>query len=192
MSNCLIIFVKNAQLGKVKTRLAKTMGDEEALRIYQVLLNHTHEITIPLEFSKQVYYSEHLEDEDIWGKEFECFVQDGGDLGHRMSNAFQEAFNTHDRICIIGSDCAALHTELIQDAYEHLDLQDVVLGPAIDGGYYLLGMKNYHPEIFENINWSTSTVLAETIARIKKLGLSYSRLPELSDIDTQEDWDNHK
>ena len=145
----LIIFVKNAVKGKVKTRLAATIGDEKALEIYQILVQHTFDITIALPVNKAVFYSDFLQ-EDIWSPAFyENFVQSGTDLGERMYQAFQQGFATgYEQVCIIGSDCYELTEQIIQQAFEKLELTDVVIGPAEDGGYYLLGMKGLHETIF--------------------------------------------
>ena len=105
-----------------------------------------------------------------------------------MSHAFKKAFETHQKVVIIGSDCASLTKEIVEKAYKALNTNPFVIGPAIDGGYYLLGMNQYFPQVFENIEWSTPSVFPKTIEIIENLGKSYFLLPELSDIDTEEDW----
>ena len=109
-------------------------------------------------------------------------------MGERMDKAFQVALGLHAKAIIIGSDCASLTPTIIENAFELLDVYDYVIGPASDGGYYLLAMKEPRPELFQGISWSTDQVLSQTIERIKKRGQSYSLLPELSDIDRAEDW----
>ena len=184
----LIIFVKNAVKGKVKTRLAATIGDEKALEIYQILVQHTFDITIALPVNKAVFYSDFLQ-EDIWSPAFyENFVQSGTDLGERMYQAFQQGFATgYEQVCIIGSDCYELTEQIIQQAFEKLELTDVVIGPAEDGGYYLLGMKGLHETIFQNKNWSTQTVLPDTLNNLKDADLTVALLPELTDVDEEKD-----
>lgn len=189
MKQALLIFVKNAVKGKVKTRIAATLGDETALAIYQHLLRHTVRNTQIPSLRKFVYYAEYLEYEDIFSNEqYEKQIQIGDDLGARMQAAFTHAFlNGNERVAIIGSDCLEITTEIIENAFEQLDHNDVVIGPALDGGYYLLATKTIHSGLFENINWSTDQVLAQTLNICRRHELSVAQLQVLSDIDTEED-----
>lgn len=184
----LIIFVKNPILGKVKTRLAATLGHEKALEIYQVLLQRTFNVTITLSVNKAVYYSDYIQ-EDIWSPPFyDKYVQSGNGLGDRMHHAFNQGFEGgFEQVCIIGSDCYELTEEIIQQAFEKLDSTDVVIGPAEDGGYYLLGMKALHTSFFQGKNWSTNSVLSDTLNNIKDSGLTVALLPELTDVDDEKD-----
>lgn len=183
----LIVFAKNPELGKVKTRLAKDVGEEEALRIYKLLLDHTRQETTRSLAACYAYYTTNVAEEDGWKAEKR--IQVTGDLGTRMSAAFREQLHHHDRVCIIGTDCAGLTAEKINQAFEALDEYDFVIGPANDGGYYLLGMKAPGEELFEQISWSSEEVLSQTIDRIKGLGKRFYLLPELIDVDTIEDWE---
>lgn len=189
MKNGLIIFAKNPEIGKVKTRLAATIGDEAALSIYEHLLSHTASITSYLPVDKFVFYSSLILQEDIWcNKHFYKQVQAGNDLGERMKNAFAATFlNGYDKIVIIGTDCPRLGAGIIMNAFACLNSRDVVIGPAEDGGYYLLGMKQPYSDLFEKINWSTNTVLKETQMKCTALQLSYYLLPVLNDIDEEKD-----
>jgi uncharacterized protein len=185
----LIIFVKNPEIGRVKTRLAKTIGDEQALSIYQKLLLYTKEITKGLNADKSVYYSEHIENNDLWDNMlFSKHLQRGDDLGERMQNAFADAFaQGKERVIIIGSDCLELETYMIKEAFAVLENNDVVLGPAKDGGYYMIGMTAFLPTLFEDKNWSTDDLLMDTILDLKKMNAKYYLLKTLNDIDTIED-----
>lgn len=183
----LIIFIKNAQLGKVKTRLAATVGDEAALAIYNKLCLYTKSIAMRSESNNYVFYSNFIEEEGIWDS-FNKRLQKGDDLGERMKNAFEEVSTSFTKTIIIGSDCATLSEEILNLAFQLLENQDVVIGPAEDGGYYLLGMKKVFPCLFENIEWSSDSVLTKTIEAVEKLQLKYALLPTLSDIDTEQDW----
>ena len=185
----LIIFIKNVVKGKVKTRLAKDLGDDKALEIYKQLLEHTKSITQDLGLSKHIYYSDQITENDIWNRsKFSKKVQSGGDLGERMSNEFLAGFNDGQHsICIIGSDCYDLTSQIIEQAFESLKSHDYVLGPANDGGYYLLGMNDFTPQLFENKTYSTNDVFKEALYEIKKLNKSYIVLPELTDIDDVND-----
>ena len=189
MKKALIIFVRHPELGKVKTRLAAGIGNEAALCIYKKLLEHTLTITKTIEADKFVYYADHIVNDDMWQHEhYYKLLQENADLGKRIQTAFQTVFDRgYKRVCIIGSDCYELSTEIIDDAFTALDQNDVVVGPAKDGGYYLLGIKELHHQLFENKNWSTETVFAETIQTINELNLSFTTLPVLKDVDVVED-----
>jgi uncharacterized protein len=190
--NALIIFIKNPVKGKVKTRLAETVGDEKALEIYQALLQKTLEIVTNVNCEKYLYYSDKVEKNDIWENDkFIKKLQKGEDLGERMLNAFAEVFKNKQikNIAIIGSDCPSLSTSLIEKAFEELRYNAYVIGPAYDGGYYLLGMRALREEIFEKIIWSTDRVLSDTLKKINKMVKSYYLLPPLPDVDTWEDWE---
>lgn len=193
MKDCLlIIFVKNPVLGQVKTRLASEIGEEQALHTYQLLLERTASITQPLNIDKVVYYSfDPLEKDHFNAHYFNKKRQINGDLGEKMKHAFNENFTAgYKLIVIIGSDCAELESSDIVKAYDLLNSHDSVLGPAKDGGYYLLGLKKPFDRIFENKIWSTSSVLEEAIQDLEQEKLSYAMLKELSDIDTLEDLNN--
>ena len=185
----LIIFVKNPELGKVKTRIAKTAGNKRALQIYIELMKHTRKIATAIDTSRLLFYSQEINHKDDWSNEdFQKHLQEETDLGGRMSAAFAEGFKMHDKVVIIGSDCASLTTEIVEAGFAALEQHDFVLGPALDGGYYLLGMKKYTPALFEAMPWSTETVGQITLDRIEAMGKSCFFLTELSDIDFEEDW----
>ncbi len=190
----LMVFVKNPQRGKVKTRLAKTVGDDKALKIYNILLNHTLTITNGANCDKAIFYSDFIDESDMWNKAlFGQFIQEGNDLGERMQNAFKYAFSEHyKRIVIIGSDCLDLNEQIINDAFEILHDYEIVIGPANDGGYYLLGMRTFYKELFKNKKWSTEKVLPDTLLDISKLDVSVKLLPTLSDIDEEKDLAKHQ
>tara|TARA_B100001146_G_scaffold178376_1_gene159958 strand:- start:182 stop:790 length:609 start_codon:yes stop_codon:yes gene_type:complete len=188
--NLLIIFTKNPELGKCKTRLAKSIGDTAALEVYKKLLQHTAKVTQDLSADKVVFYNiEPIDQDDFSSTYFSKKTQRGDDLGEKMSNAFQEGFqNNYEKVVIIGSDLYDLQTRDIDEAFLQLTHNDYVIGPAKDGGYYLLGMKKFTPEVFQEINWSTATVLKETlhILKNKKVAL----LTQKNDIDTIDDIKN--
>lgn len=191
MDNALIIFVKNPRQGKVKTRLAKTVGDERALEVYNELMDITaREVSKVNSADCFVFYSNFLpEEDDIWKDEYVIKeLQEGEGLGERMKNAFKHLFDQgYERVAIIGSDLPEMTHELIEQAFAELDEVEVVLGPAKDGGYYLLAMKEYLPELFENKTWSTDSVFDETIEDLIGMKKIWHELPILNDIDTEED-----
>lgn len=186
-----MLFVRNPELGKVKTRLAKDLGEQKALAIYIKLLEHTRIITKDLEADKLVYYAGEMKESDLWDNSiYHKKVQPDGDLGYKMEHAFSNAFKDgYNAVVIIGSDCLQLSRQIIEQAFEALKNHDVVIGPATDGGYYLLGMKQLHSDLLREKPWSTSEVFPLTVATINKMGLTYTLLPVLSDIDRAEDVD---
>lgn len=185
--NLIITFTRNPELGKVKTRLAKTIGNPSALTIYKKLLKHTESILRPLTCDKAVYYSVKIRENDIWDSNiYQKHQQNGEDLGERMANAFKNGFKSeYQKIIIVGSDLYDLKTEHINQAFEVLKNNDVVLGPAEDGGYYLLGMKKFHAKLFQNKNWGTSSVLKETLDNLEQENVFL--LDTLNDIDVYSD-----
>ena len=188
--NLLLIFTRNPVLGQCKTRLAATVGDQVALEIYRFLLNHTFAITNELLVHKQVYYSNEIWENDIWDSRiFEKRLQQGSDLGERMSNAFRKGFEDgFENIIIIGSDIYELATKDLLEAFDALEQNDFVLGPAEDGGYYLLGMKAYNESVFKNKNWGKEKVFQNTMDDLKneKVYLLKSK----NDIDLYDDVKN--
>ncbi len=190
-NNLLIIFVRNPELGKVKTRLAKSIGDKKALEVYQFLLRRTKDVTQNLDCTKVVFYSNKIEQDDLWKRTFyEKEVQFGFDLGTKMKNAFEKGFeNNYKKIAVIGSDLYDLEPSHINKAFEKLETNDVVIGPASDGGYYLLGLKKIHPDIFKNKKWGTTTVRKDTLKDLEKVNVHL--LEELNDVDVIDDIKNH-
>ncbi len=191
MKNLLLIFIRNPELGKVKTRLAQTLGAVEALKIYQILLEKTRLLALSATTERLLFYSDFIPEHDEWPDElFQKKRQLEGDLGARMEAAFQLAFDQGgSKVLIIGSDCPTLSPAILTAAIEALDHSDFVVGPTADGGYYLLGMKEMTSKVFHDISWSTATVCAQTLEKIAALRKSHTLLPMLSDIDDQSDWE---
>ncbi|PKA82528.1 hypothetical protein ATE92_0659 [Ulvibacter sp. MAR_2010_11] len=183
----LIIFTRNPELGKCKTRLAATIGDEKALKIYNFLLAHTVAITKPVSADKFVFYSEQIWKDDCWDSEiFRKKLQEGTDLGERMQNAFSEIFTMgYEQAIIIGSDMYDIDSTHLEKAFTALKMHDFVIGPATDGGYYLLGMRHVKPELFSNKQWGTNSVLDSTLTDLKNESLY--KLPLRNDVDIYED-----
>ncbi len=186
--NLLLIFTRNPELGKAKTRLAKTVGDETALEIYKFLLERTKQVASAVKSAdKAVYYSVKIRENDIWDENtFQKYQQFGVDLGIRMLNAFKNSFDAgYEKVLIIGSDLYDLSSKNIENAFTALDQNDVVIGPAEDGGYYLLGMNSLQEKVFKNKEWGTATVRKDTLTDLnhKKVKL----LAFKNDIDVYED-----
>ena len=190
--NLLLIFTRNPELGKVKTRLAKTVGDETALEIYKFLLQKTRDISSKVTADKAVYYSVKIRNNDIWDeKKYQKYQQIGEDLGIRMLNAFENSFDAgYKKVMIIGSDLYDLSTENIEIAFNKLDTNDLVIGPAEDGGYYLLGMNSLQENIFKNKDWGTGTVRKDTLLDLKDKKVHL--LSALNDVDVFEDIEHHQ
>lgn len=191
-NSAIIIFQKNAQKGRVKTRLAATIGDEEALKVYRLLTEYTHQVCLELDCPKFLYFSDFITDSES-RDHYELRVQDGKDLGERMKNAFEALFEAgYEKILILGTDCAELDATILKKAFKDLKNEEVVIGPARDGGYYLLGMSKFIPELFEDMPWSTKDVAPETMKRLNELSIPFTTLPTLSDVDNEADWDRVK
>lgn len=185
----LMIFVKNPEKGKVKTRLAASVGNDKAYNIYLKLLEYTIKTAGSVQADKQIWYSSFVDESDEFGGDgFEKKLQFGHDLGERMSTAFHHGFNEgYGKIVIIGSDCPGLTNDIAEKAFRELESYDAVIGPSEDGGYYLLGMRHFYPELFRQIEWSTEDVLNETLLKFEENSISYSRLKKMNDIDTIRD-----
>ncbi len=186
----LVIFVKNIKLGKVKTRLAKTVGDDNAFTIYKALVEVTENATENIDVDKRIYFSDAIVDEK-WLNNVKS-VQKGNDLGERMSNAFQDGFKDgYENIVLIGSDLPNISADIIHDGFKALNDNEVAFGPAEDGGYYLIGMSKFQNCIFEDKAWSTSNLLEETLSELKQKKIEVSLIETLNDIDTFEDLEAH-
>ena len=190
--NALIVFTRNPELGKCKTRLAKDIGDENALDIYKYLLQHTADVACKINASRYVFYSETINENDIWNnKHFYKKLQKGNNLGERMHNAFKKLFKlNYDKVIIIGSDLLDLNASIIENAFKQLDHNDITIGPAVDGGYYLLGMKKLHSTLFNITDWGTDTVYKQTVSKLNHNSVYV--LKTLNDIDYMEDLKPYK
>ncbi len=189
MKKALIIFLKYPELGRSKTRLAATIGNENALKVYIELLSHTNLISRELNCDKYMFYDKVTANKMPWGDDiYHTAYQLESDLGGRMQNAFERLFDRgYEQLVIIGSDCYELTQEIIEEAFNKLKTNKVVVGPAKDGGYYLLGLSQLIPQLFSDVAWSTDEVFSSTVKILKSLNLSYDTTPVLSDIDTEDD-----
>lgn len=187
--NLLIVFTKNPELGKVKRRLAKDIGDEKALAIYYKLLNNTKNATEGVDADVAVFYNQFVDTEDEWSNsKHQKFKQAGSDIGERMFNAMAKGKELgYQKVCLIGADILNISSEIINRAFGRLDYHNWVFGPAKDGGYYLVGSTKPEKEVFNLERWSHTNVLKDTLLLCDKLNLSVSLVDELNDIDTIED-----
>ncbi len=189
----LLVFARVPALGRVKSRLAAGIGEPAALAVYQELLAITRAAIVASGVPATVWLADTAgpnptaTEAQEWA-ELTCRCQPSGDLGQRMTAAFAAAFAAGaGRVAIIGTDCPGLRAEHLLQAVGLLNDHDVVLGPATDGGYYLLGLRQPQPELFQNKTWSTASVLTDTQADAHRLGLRVALLPALRDVDTAED-----
>ncbi len=190
----IIVFTRNPELGKVKTRLAKGIGNKNALEVYKILLKHTDTVLRKTNIDKLISYSVKINKDDIWDNTmYMKEAQKGTHLGERMQNAFTNAFkHNYEKVIVIGSDLYDLNAMHIEKAIEALNSNDLVMGPAKDGGYYLLGMKTLHQTIFKNKNWGTNTVFQETLKDLEDIeDLKIEFLETLNDIDFAEDLETY-
>jgi len=189
----LLIFMRTPQPGKVKTRLARSLGNEKAAEFYRLCTDATlKEIgQLSQEVDKYVSFTEpsdKYEMKRLTGLGFKVAVQEGESLGQRLCNAFSRVLeNGAQRVVIVASDVPDLSARIMTDAISSLDNSDVVIGPCYDGGYYLIGMKELHEELFHGISWGTERVYQQTLDAAKKNGLTVNQLPILMDIDTEAD-----
>jgi uncharacterized protein len=184
----LIIFYKNLVRNKVKTRLAATIGADKAFEIYKAMVEEINSKSQVIKVDKTVYYSDQITKDDVWNSHFKKELQRGENLGEKMMNAFKDVFALgYTKAVLIGTDIPSLTENILNDAFNKLDNNDIVIGPAYDGGYYLIGMRAIQSSLFEDIKWSSSQVLEQTTTRIDNLNLSYSLLPQLHDIDEEKD-----
>lgn len=184
--NLLIIFVKNLEEGKVKTRLAKSIGSKSALKVYEKLLLTTQNISQKVAVDRNIYFSNKV-DYNFWKSDFKT-VQKGIDLGERMQDAFTNGFNQgYKKIVLIGTDLPELSEKIIEDAFQYLDKEEVVFGPSEDGGYYLIGLTSLYKCLFTNKPWSTPELLKSTLQELKEKNINASLMQTLNDIDTFDD-----
>ncbi len=188
----LLIFVKYPEPGKVKTRLAKNIGKERAAQTYSDMAKTVIHNVRSSEYETIIFFDPLDRKSDVEGwlqiNGRNLFPQKGKSLGERMKNAFREAFSIGaKKAVIIGTDCVEISYGIISEAFHTLGKVDVVIGPAVDGGYYLLGLKEPTPEIFNDIHWSTSLVLNQTLKKLMGRRLEFKLLKTLKDIDTVAD-----
>ena len=194
---CLLFFIKNPEKGNVKTRLASAMGDEKAVKLYKrFLFEMLSTLNRGTFLFYLCFYPEHsLKDLKRWlGDHYLYTPQYGENLGKKMKNGFVEAFAmSFKRVVLIGSDIPDLPLEFIEEAFTSLNEKDAVIGPSIDGGYYLIGFsdKSFFPKVFEGIPWGQETVFEKTMKLLEREGKTVHTLQPLRDIDTIKDLQNY-
>lgn len=189
MKPALVVFTKLPIRGRVKTRLTPLVSPRAAAELHRCFLLDTLATASRIKARTVVAYSPRGAADLL--KEFFhgwSIPQQGGSLGERMSSAFQEVFHRgFSPGVMIGSDIPTLPPGFLREAFKALREKDLVLGPAVDGGYYLIGMHRLHPGVFRDISWGTPGVLRQTLERIRELGLRFSCLPVWYDVDAPRD-----
>lgn len=190
----LIIFIRNPLRGEVKKRLIPHLGEEEAFRVYQKLLLHTRKVAYQINTDKVVFYSDRIDQHDIWPTgDYKKEVQKGNEIGSRMLSAFEYAFkHKYKKVVLLGGDIIEIRPDVLQRAFDLLERTTTVLGPAKDGGYYLIGMNRLIPDLFEGISWSTKSVFDQSVDIIVRNSLTWSATETLSDLDDYQDYIRHK
>jgi uncharacterized protein len=189
----LIVFARAPEPGYVKTRLAAELGAAEAFSVYSRLGERVvAAVRAGGSYSVTVAYTPPGAEPLMrrWlGASVALRPQSDGDLGERMATAVADAFSADaERVVVIGTDCPDVTADVVEEAFTRLDAADVVLGPASDGGYYLIGMSRPHRALFDGVPWSSADTLHATLERARASGLSVALLDERRDIDTAEDW----
>ena len=185
----ILLFIKIPKPGFVKTRLAKSLGDDGACAIYRQLVAHTLS-QIPADWPLRIHFapSESQQEMTTWlGAQYNFVPQPDGDLGHRLQVACEQAFAEKEAagVILLGGDCPGLTTAHLNQCAQHLHSEKPVIGPSEDGGYWLLGLPSPNPELFQNIAWSTPQVLPATLALLEKKGTPPLHLETLFDVDDQ-------
>ena len=187
--NLLILFVKHPIPGQVKTRLAAGIGHDKALAVYRELLAHTLAESLKVAAETVVFYGNDIPEADLWSEAgLPRVAQRGEGLGERMAHAFRWGFQRgYERLVLVGSDIAGLNAPDLDQAFRWLDEVPAVFGPANDGGYYLIGLRQMLPSLFENKAWSTESVLSDSLRDLRLAQFDFRLLPEVADIDLVED-----
>jgi uncharacterized protein len=191
--NAVIIFLKFPEKNKVKTRLAEKLDPGLAEKIYKCFILDMMDTLNESGYDIKVFTNSagSIAKFKRWKNfKYDFYIQEGDDIGRKMFNAFKNIFSeNYEKIILIGSDIPEINLKIINDAFKNLDSNQAVIGPAVDGGYYLIGLEKNHlnERIFEGVAWSTSKVFEQTMDNILISGLTCKTLDYLSDIDYYED-----
>ncbi len=197
-----ILFIKAPLPGGVKSRLAAVLGPDVAADLYRRLILDSVDTLAATGYSVRIHYSPPEAAglvAELLGRERQLLAQSGADLGNKMENAFYDAFSAgYERAILVGSDIPELTGTIINEAFDALEGHDAVLGPAADGGYYLIGFRRetMRSDAFHGVVWSTSAVFGETMKIMRAKALQVHVLPQLNDLDSAADleafWERNK
>jgi len=185
----LLLYVKHPKPGETKTRLAAGIGHEQALAVYRELLSHLKAEAQKVACDVAVFYGNEIPEQDLWAETgWPRILQQGEDLGQRMLQGFEWGKQRgYGRMVLVGSDIPDLNAAILRKAFQELTSNPLVIGPSEDGGYYLIGMKEPHALLFQDISWSTPAVYEQTLTQAHKAGLAFAAVDRLNDIDVVED-----
>jgi uncharacterized protein len=192
VARTVLVFLKFPEAGRVKTRLARALGQERAAALYRqwigiVLggLQHLRSAARLVGYfdgaPHKAFHEWHRLADDWW-------PQPTGDLGARLAAGFERALDLGGPVLAVGTDCVEMEAVLLLQAFEHLSRHDVVFGPTADGGYYLIGLSAVRPDLFRSVRWSSPATLDDHLRCCREKGWSVSLLPMRHDIDTENDW----
>ena len=187
----LVVFGRAPVIGECKTRLISLLGPDGAYAAHVELMTGTLQRLAEVTAGRVLCCSEDSPTAARWAYElgYDFALQRGTDLGGRMADALSQAFvGGSQKVCLVGCDCPPIDRDYVWAAFRALDDADVVFGPAEDGGYGLVAMRELHQSLFENINWGSDDVLQRSVNIAQELGLKVSLLPIIWDVDTPEDW----
>ena len=188
MNKALVVFVRSPRSGKVKTRLAGGIGDRKALEVYRWLLGQTLEEVAKVRAQVHIYLDVGDNELDL-PDHFQKYLQKGKDLGERMYRAMDERFKEGAQgVVIIGSDLPDINSDRLEEAFKALEKDDMTVGPALDGGFYLLGLKEGSPTLFNDIPWSAANTFERLMENAGELKLSTHLLPTERDLDDEKDF----
>jgi hypothetical protein len=189
--NILIIFARYPQRGRVKTRLAKSIGDSNAAYLYREFVEAVILRTKDRTYRRIIFFSPVSRRKDFinWlGADIQNYPQRGNNLGRRLSHAFELAFKKGaKRVVVIGTDSPLIDRNIVRKAFNKLKTSQCVIGPSFDGGYYLIGLSGFYRDLFKGIDWSTNRVLKQTLTRVGQLDIKCAILPKHFDVDAHKD-----
>lgn len=188
----ILVFAKAPIAGQAKTRLIPALGAARAAALHERLVRHTLATVCAADYPVELWCSPDTRHSFFSAARvswpLSLHNQSGGDLGARMAQAFEDALTRAQYVILTGSDCPGMTTRDLQQAVTALaDGADAVVGPARDGGYWLIGLRRAQPRLFEGMAWGRATVLADTLARLREMNQHWCLLPERTDIDRPED-----
>lgn len=190
----LIIFTRYPEIGKTKTRLIPAIGAEKSANLQRLMtektINSIELLTKIIDIEVNIYFQGgNKELMQQWlGDKYNFYPQIERDLGEKMYSAFKDSFaQKNEQVIIIGVDCLELSIDILQEAFLALNNHDLVIGKALDGGYYLLGLNTLEKSLFDHIQWGTNQVFSQTMSKIEKLNYITYQLPVLRDVDRAED-----
>ncbi|AWW30908.1 glycosyltransferase [Echinicola strongylocentroti] len=187
--HAIIIFQENPVPGKVKARLGEVIGSEKAVEVYEYLLQHTHDLVRDYPADVFVYFLDKVDDDYLLNDQYHLGLQGEGLLGERMQRAFTDVLSKgyEKALFIRVAGTMELSIDILDEAFESLSYQDLVVGPAHDGTIYLLGMSQVYDKVFDHSDWKSDSLISELKQEAKQMDLEMHKLPELYEVEQYED-----